>query len=125
MTTNKTFSVAGVSTLNGVTKVRFANDLMRVKVLDKSGHTDVILADLEGEYTKLEAAAQLLALPDFSDEQIQAVINDYISENTPVVKASKAPKASKATATVEATPVIESVATTSEVVTTEDENAPF
>ena len=36
MATTKTFEVAGTSTLNGVTKVRFANDYVgRMKILFK------------------------------------------------------------------------------------------
>ncbi len=35
--TNKTFSVAGTSTLNGITKIRFANDFVnRLKILYKN-----------------------------------------------------------------------------------------
>ena len=40
------FKVAGVSVLKGEAKVRFANDMTRVKVLDKNGHTDVELLEL-------------------------------------------------------------------------------
>jgi hypothetical protein len=35
MATDKKFAVAGVSTFEGKTKVRFANDTMRVKILGK------------------------------------------------------------------------------------------
>ena len=35
------FKVAGVSILKGEVKVRFANDMTRVKVLAKNGHTDI------------------------------------------------------------------------------------
>jgi hypothetical protein len=38
MATEKKFAVAGVSTQNGKTKIRFANDAMRVKILSKNGH---------------------------------------------------------------------------------------
>ena len=58
MATDKLFSVAGISKLNGEYKVRFANDIMRIKVLAKHGHEDIRLADLEGEFTKLDAAQQ-------------------------------------------------------------------
>jgi len=40
------FKVAGVSRLNGEVKVRFANDMTRVKVLTKKGHTEVELMEL-------------------------------------------------------------------------------
>ena len=46
MATDKKFAVAGVSTLGGKTKIRFANDAMRVKILQKQGHTDIDLIDL-------------------------------------------------------------------------------
>ena len=46
MATTKTFSVAGTSTLNGVTKVRFANDFVsRLKILYKNGHENVELLE--------------------------------------------------------------------------------
>lgn len=54
------FKVAGVSTLNGVTKVRFANDFVsRVKMLIKSGHTDIELIELAEPLSKSEVVAYL------------------------------------------------------------------
>ena len=42
----KTFTVIGTSVLNGVLKVRFANDLnTRVKVLKRNGHTAISLME--------------------------------------------------------------------------------
>ena len=43
MATDKTFTVAGVSKHKGEYKVRFANDIMRIKNLDKAGHEDIRL----------------------------------------------------------------------------------
>lgn len=95
MATDKTFKVAGISKLNGDYKVRFANDLMRIKVLAKHGHEDIRLAELDKEVTKLEAARQILAMEDFADAAAQAVITEYIEDNTPkaktVTKTAKAP----------------------------------
>lgn len=55
-----TFKVAGVSTHNGKTKVRFANDMVsRVKMLIKSGHTDIELFELPKAMTKLEVVEYL------------------------------------------------------------------
>lgn len=59
MATDKRFSVAGVSTLAGKTKLRFANDTMRIKILAKNGHTDVELIELPSEMTKAEAVQHL------------------------------------------------------------------
>lgn len=53
MATTKTFSVIGVSTLNGKAKVRFANDFAgRIKNLVKNGHTNVELFELPEAMTK-------------------------------------------------------------------------
>ena len=58
--TDKTYAVAGVSTQAGSTKVRFANDIMRSKILQKNGHTDIVLETLPREMTKTEAVAHLM-----------------------------------------------------------------
>lgn len=59
MATSKTFSVAGVSTHKDGTKIRFANDSARVKILIKNGHTGIDLIDLPSEMTKAEIAQHL------------------------------------------------------------------
>jgi hypothetical protein len=60
--TSKTFAVAGVSTLNGVTKFRLAKDMTRVKVLAKNGHTDIQLVELPVPMTKEAAIAHLRSI---------------------------------------------------------------
>jgi hypothetical protein len=65
--TDKVFAVAGVSAQNGSFKVRFANDIMRTKVLDKNGHTDILLETLPSEMTKAEAVAHLISIGLGSD----------------------------------------------------------
>ena len=117
MATDKLFTVAGISKLNGEYKVRFANDSMRVKVLAKHDHTDIRLVELDRPMTKLEAAASIATMDEFSDATAQATITEYIGENTPKAKVSK-PVAVKATKT----PATK-VAKTAKV--TEDEDAPF
>jgi len=61
MTNEKTFTVAGTATnADGTTKARFANDLVaRVKILNKSGCTDINLAELPHAMTKLQALQYL------------------------------------------------------------------
>ena len=53
------FKVTGVSTLNGKTKVRFANDLTRVKMLVKHGHTDINLIELPTALSKADCVKHL------------------------------------------------------------------
>ena len=106
MATDKLFTVAGISKLDGEYKVRFANDMMRIKVLAKSGHEDIRLADLESAVTKLEAAKILLGLDEFADAIAQATITEYIEDKSPKAPAKPvakaAPKAVKATKTAKA-----------------------
>ena len=97
MATDKTFKVAGISKLDGEYKVRFANDLMRIKVLAKHGHEDIRLAELDRAVTKLKAAKLILGMEDFADAAAQAVITEYLEDNTPKAKAAPAKAPAKAT----------------------------
>lgn len=87
----KMFEVAGMSTLEGKTKVRFANELARAKVLEKNGHTAIKLVQLATAMTKADAVAALLAHADFQDADAQAVLKAYGDDEKPA-KAPKAPK---------------------------------
>jgi hypothetical protein len=73
----KTFTRAGVSTLNGVVTYRFANDVNRETVLSKHGHTDIRLFEL-GEAMTKESAIQFL--------NAMGIVADV---NAPRVKAAK------------------------------------
>lgn len=80
--TNKTFSVAGTSTLNGKTKIRFANDFVsRLKILFKNGHENVELIELGSELTKAEVCQVLMAHPKFQSEEQQAAIYEFVVRN--------------------------------------------
>ncbi len=73
MATSKTFKIVGVSTFKGKRKVRYAQDMTRVKALIKAGNTDVELFELPSEMTKEQARAyvvanNLFALPADADE---------------------------------------------------------
>jgi len=96
MATSKLFTVAGISKREGEYKVRFANDVMRVKVLMKGGHEDVRLVELDQPSTKLEAVKVLRTMAEFSDVIAQATFADFIDSNTPKAKTEKAVRAPKA-----------------------------
>ena len=71
------FSVAGTSKLpKGGTKVRYANDMTRVKVLVKGGHEDIDLIELPKAMTKEDIVAYLIKI-NFADgnAEKQAAIN--------------------------------------------------
>jgi len=101
MATDKLFTVVGVSKHNGEYKVRFANDVMRVKVLDKHGHTDIRLEATPEAMTKLDAVGFLKTHDEFQDVAAQSAITEYLDEKTPktagpAVKAVASPAKTKA-----------------------------
>lgn len=109
MATDKTFTVAGVSTLNGECKIRFANDVMRVKNLAKSGHEDIRLVEMPEAVLKTDAAKFLLTLPEFADATAQEAIQAYLDKHdkqpkakVEVKKAVKAAVAAKPAKTAKA-----------------------
>jgi hypothetical protein len=88
MATDKLFTHVGVSKHPELGyKVRFATDMLRIKNLGKSGHSDIRLAELDTAVTKYEAVKQISTMAEFSDAAAQAAITEYLEE--------KAPKASK------------------------------
>ena len=87
MATVKTFSVAGTSTLNGVTKVRFANDYVgRFKVLIKNGHENIELIELGGEFSKAEICKILMQHEKFQSEEQQGAIAEFVVRNCKEIK---------------------------------------
>jgi hypothetical protein len=88
-----TFTVAGVSTQNGVTKVRFANDIVsRTKLLAKGGHSPLELIELPRPMSKAEACAHLLdvggVFANYTD-LITETMNKKVTNATSKVKAPK------------------------------------
>jgi hypothetical protein len=122
MATDKTFKVVGVSKLAGEYKVRFANDVMRVKVLAKHGHEDIRLLELDTAMSKLDAVKELTKNDEFQDTYAQAAIADYLDRKDVAPKATKATgpavKASKQPAKAKSTK-------TSKAAVAEAEDAPF
>ena len=99
MATEKRFAVAGVSTLDGKTKLRFANDVMRIKILAKNGHTDIDLVELPVEMTKAEAVQHLKAVGfGAGNAAVEAAIA-YTEKKNPAPVAEKSTAAKAATVT--------------------------
>jgi hypothetical protein len=89
---SKLVTFAGVSRLNGVLKFRVANDVKRIDVLRKAGHTEVEMQFLNTEMTKSQAAKRLIAT-NFANgrEEILAVLVAEANDDNPftVAKPSK------------------------------------
>jgi hypothetical protein len=97
MENGQLFTVAGVSTLEGVMKARLANELTRVKVLEKNGHTNVRLVTLPGPMTKEDAVAFLRTHADYQDAEAQVALAPEAPKvpKEAKVKVAKEPKAAK------------------------------
>jgi len=122
MATDKLFTVVGTSKLDGETKVRFANDTLRTKVLQKHGHTDIVLVELDTAMTKLDAVKAIQFAEEFQGVAAQAAIADYLDSKTPKVKAVATPTATKAKSPAKALAKVKATAT---VAADEAEDAPF
>ena len=92
------FTVAGVSTQHGITKVRFANDIVsRTKILAKGGHSPLELIELPKAMTKAEACQHLLdtggVFAQWSSLIVETMDKKESNAVAPTAKAVKAPKA--------------------------------
>ena len=86
MSTTKMYTVAGVSTSNGKTKVRFANDYVgRFKILTKNGHTDVNIIELPDSMSKGDVCKFLSTHEKFQDEASQSAIAEFVVRNVKAV----------------------------------------
>ena len=86
MSKEKTFTVAGTATHNGVTKARFANDLVaRIKILNKAGATNITLVELPEPMTKLQAL-QYLTEQGITDGDANYAVANKLAEKSKVAK---------------------------------------
>lgn len=97
--TDKLFKVAGVSKHAGEFKVRFANDMTRVKILSKND-TDINLIELPSEMQKPAVVAYLKTTDLYKDADMRAAIDAADAKYNPApktvkVKAEKKAKAEK------------------------------
>ncbi len=74
------FKVSGVSKFNGEVKVRFANDMTRVKILAKNGHTDINLLELPNEMDKPEIVKFLLTTELAQTPEYKEAIEDAVEK---------------------------------------------
>ena len=90
---NKTFTFAGVSRLNGVIKARFANDQMRVKVLMNGGHKDIDITELMRPMSKVEAVESLLKANFHNgNTEIQSALEAELDKRAPKAASKDKPK---------------------------------
>jgi len=97
------FTVTGVATNKGQTKVRFANDMTRVKVLQKNGFTDIELIELPRAMEKGEAVAHLKTTELYAkfSAAIDSADEKYNGGESVKVTVTKAAKPTKKTVSAE------------------------
>jgi hypothetical protein len=84
------FTVAGVSTQHGITKVRFANDIVsRTKLLAKGGHSPLELVELPKAMTKAEACQHLLDIGGVFTQWAGLLIETMAKKEGTTVAATK------------------------------------
>ena len=84
--TEKLFTVAGTATHKGVTKVRFANDLVaRIKILNKAGCTNINLVELPEPMSKLQALQHLQTL-GITEGDAGFAVSNKLAEKSKVAK---------------------------------------
>lgn len=109
-----TFKVAGVSKCKGTFKVRFANDMTRVKILVKTGHSDIELRDLPKAMSKPEVVTHLKTTDLYANatyrQAIDAADAKYNGVATVKVKAPKAKAAKPSLESIKARASKEAVA---------------
>jgi hypothetical protein len=107
------FKVAGVSTLKGEVKIRFANDMTRVKVLAKNGHTDIELMELPEAMEKSAVVSYLKTTDLYKDSRFSAAIDaadsKYNTTETVKVSTPKAETKAKPKADVKTKPNLEDI----------------
>jgi hypothetical protein len=107
------FTHAGVSSLKGEFKVRFANDALRVKVLAKNGHKSIDIVELKNPMTKEDAVAYLLKIDfDNGNKQVRAALEAAADKRgvTTAPKAKVSKPVAKAPAKATKTPAVKDTA---------------
>lgn len=92
MSTTKMYTVAGTSSNNGKTKVRFANDYVsRFKILVKNQHEDIKIIELPSAMNKADVCKFLSTHAEFQSEDQQSAINEFVVRNIKLDETPTAP----------------------------------
>jgi len=106
-----TFKVAGVSKQNGEFKVRFANDMMRVKVLEKNKHTGIDLIELPREMDKDAIPGYLLSIDfDNGNKEVRACLEAAHAQRSGTATAVAKKPAAKGVMKKKTTPSMDAIA---------------
>lgn len=82
MASEKLYTMAGVSTLNHETKVRFTSRHAYLDTLQEAGHKNIIITELPEPMNRIDAANFLKNHTRFQDDEAQNAIDEYIAKQT-------------------------------------------
>jgi len=83
--TNQTFTVVGITTTNGNSKVRFTDDMVRrVKQFAKGGASRTDFITLPNAMNKIDALKYMTTHPSFQSPDDQATISETLYEKEKV-----------------------------------------
>lgn len=82
---DKQYTVVGVSLYKGKYAVRYANSTKRATVLERNGHTDVQLYELELASHKMDCVDALLDVLDSNEHEFNALAVEAIKQEARLV----------------------------------------
>jgi hypothetical protein len=86
---SKLFALVGTTIKAGQVNIRFANDLNRIKALQKDGQDVLKFAELPEAMTKEDAVMYMAGLEEFKDDISVAAIEDFNSKGVATVSLRK------------------------------------
>ena len=104
MSNDNTFKVTGVSRSHGTFRVRFANDMSRIKVLMKTGNDNIELMEMPTAVSKAECVTFLKGTELYSRPEFKEAIDvaDAKYNGTGTVRVTRATKAAPNMADIKA-----------------------
>jgi len=101
---NDTFKVTGVSRSHGVFRVRFANDMSRIKVLMKTGNDNIELIEMPTAVSKAECVTFLKGTELYNRPEFKEAIDtaDAKYNGTGTVRVTRKTKAAPNLADIKA-----------------------
>lgn len=104
MSNDNTFKVTGVSRSHGTFRVRFANDMSRIKVLMKTGNDNIELMEMPTAVSKAECVTFLKGTDLYSQPEFKEAIDvaDAKYNGTGTVRVTRTTKATPNMADIKA-----------------------
>lgn len=74
-----TYNIVGTSRFKGSVKLRWTNNVERVRTMTRDGHEDIRFVELDTMLSKVDSAYFIKHLPEFAESEYQYAIVSYLS----------------------------------------------